>query len=73
MATNSAGTTLGADQTVTTASGGLTSVPMTYVTNAPLEAPRWITAPPSIVGFPAGAHGNLAPSVTISGPRARIG
>jgi sugar lactone lactonase YvrE len=65
IATSTAGTTTGSDRTFTTAPGGLTSTPMRYVSNAPGFG--FTGQPGSILGFPAGARGNIAPTVTISG------
>jgi sugar lactone lactonase YvrE len=68
VATNAAGTVYGGDRTFTTAAGGLTSTPMRYVSNAPIFGPA-ITSSQSaaILGFPPGARGNIAPTLTISG------
>ena len=68
VTTSSAGTAFGADRTFTTASAGLTAVPMVYSSNAPGLVSPGSTSPASILGFPVGAKGNLAPTVTISGP-----
>jgi sugar lactone lactonase YvrE len=68
VATNAAGTVYGGDRTFTTAAGGLTSTPMRYVSNAPGFGPSNTAGQPAaILGFPAGARGNIAPTVTISG------
>jgi sugar lactone lactonase YvrE len=66
VATSASGTLFGSDTTFTTV--GPTSTPMRYVSNAPgLAGGSNPNAAPSILGFPAGARGNLAPTVTISG------
>ncbi len=71
VATSSAGTVLGSDATFTTV--GLTTTPMRYVSNAPgLAGAPNPGAAPSILGFPAGARGNLAPTVTISGSQTML-
>jgi sugar lactone lactonase YvrE len=68
VATNTMGNGVGGDQTFTTAPAALTSTPMRYVSNAPAFGPSNTSAQPAgILGFPAGAQGNIAPTVTISG------
>jgi sugar lactone lactonase YvrE len=68
VTTSSAGTASGADRTFTTASAGLTAVPMVYSSNAPALAIPGSSSPASILGFPVGSRGNLAPTIAISGP-----
>jgi sugar lactone lactonase YvrE len=71
VATSASGAVSGSDITFTTV--GPTSTPMRYVSNAPgLAGGSDPGAPPSILGFPAGARGNLAPSVTISGSQTML-
>ena len=71
VGTSASGTVLGSDATFTTV--GPTSTPMRYVSNAPGLAGGFNSgAAPSILGFPAGARGNLAPTVTISGSQTML-
>ena len=71
VATSASGTVPGSDATFTTV--GSTSTPMRYVSSIPAfgTGPN-SSAPPSILGFPAGARGNLAPTVTISGSQTML-
>ncbi len=73
VATSSSGTVLGSDHSFTTVTSSPTSTPMRYVSSAPEFAPAAnSSAAPGILGFPAGARGNLAPTVTISGSQTML-
>src|SRR5689334_2492687 len=67
VATSARGTIRGTDRTLTTSSP--TSTPMVYVANSSGFAfTDFGGGTAGILGFPAGARGNVAPAVTISGP-----
>jgi sugar lactone lactonase YvrE len=71
VATSASGTVLGSDASFTTV--GPTSTPMRYVSSIPAFGTGANSSdPPSILGFPPGARGNLAPTVTIAGPQTML-
>ena len=73
VATTASGTVLGDDHSLTTVAGSPAPTPMRYVSNFPGFGPPGTSgAAPCILGFPVGARGNLAPTVTISGSQTML-